>query len=123
LNEVKSIFERHRHRPHRRRHTVYLRLPDLSLVSKISVRIPAESAASINDVVNADFSFFVTSESSNVRRLSELYHETSPLSCSWIFRYTDASSLEESKHIPCDALVIESDICGHSFDNGSMILE
>ncbi|CBY40851.1 unnamed protein product [Oikopleura dioica] len=123
LNEVKSIFERHRHRPHRRRHTVYLRLPDLSLVSKISVQIPAESAASINDVVNADFSFFVTSESSNVRRLSELYHETSPLSCSWIFRYTDASSVEESKLIPCDALVIESDICGHSFDNGSMILE
>ena len=95
-------------------------------MSQISVRIPPESAASINEVLNSDFSFFVTSESTTVRRLPELYHETSPLSCSWVFRYTDeseTSSDEESKLIPCDALVIESDICGHSFDNGSMILE
>ena len=123
MDEVKSIFERHKHRPERRRHTVYVRLPAHSLITQISVRLPPESAASVNDVANADFSFFVTGDSSNIRRLPELYHETSPLSCSWLFRYTDGSPDEESSLIPCDALVIESDVCGHSFDSGSMILE
>ncbi|CAG5112284.1 Oidioi.mRNA.OKI2018_I69.chr2.g6513.t1.cds [Oikopleura dioica] len=128
LDEVKSIFERHRHRPERRRHTVYVRLPCDSIITEISVRLPPETAASINDVLNADFSFYVggSQKDSNIRRLGELYHETSPLSCSWLFQYRDISStiLEKTESlIPSNALVIESDICGHSFDSGSMILE
>lgn len=121
--EAKSIFERHRNRQHTRRHTVYIRLKEDSILSSIQIRVLSEAHTSVNEVLNADFTFYVGKDNSTVKQLVELFHETTPWSASWIFRHHDASFAEDQVLTPINCLVIESDICGHAIDNGSMQLE